>query len=372
MGCCSKIKIGVLIDSGNMGGIQKIAIEEVKNLNRLGFCANLLVMDMKLQSGEPTQNVEFLFNSKFPKIKVPPFDFLTLNHMFTYVNPIKLKKITKYNVIIAHNILSAIPPIISSKIFNKHIKKVLYFHDTAYTIINLYTKSKSIQQIVRKIENKVINSYDLIVANSDITANIIKEIYGVDPFILYPGVSYISGKPPQRKLYDIVFVTRWNSRRNLELVLEIAKSFPKFKIVMAGIWSNTRDKNEFLIKLIEENVRNIKIIDKFLNERDLLGLYYWSKMYVQTEPVAFGMGALEALANWCIPIVWKESGVSRLFLKEGMGRFIVSSKKDILKKVNEILTEYPIKGMAQLVRNIRKKYNWATHVRKLVKIIYSI
>jgi len=370
---CQKIKIGIIIDSGNVGGVQKIAIEEVKILNKLGYFTKLLVMDKNSSLNINKHYSEYLFPKSLPKIKLYPFDFLTFNHLLCNINPMSILRLKAYDIVIAHNIIATILPLISQKLTGKPKKIVLYYHDTAYSIIQLYFGSFLIKGLVKILEKYIIKYCDLIIANSDLTAEIIKETYKFKPSVIYPGAKYKRTTKKDKK-YDILFVTRWNKRRNLELIIKIAKKFPFYNVVMAGIWSSNNDKNTFVERIKKKKITNIIIIDKYLSENELIALYQVSKIYVQTEPVAFGMGALEAFMNCCLPIVWEKSGISYLFNKENLSEFIVSNERQLLERVDIFVRKFfRLSKEKEKIREIlRKKYSWESHAKKILYEILSI
>jgi len=85
-----RLKIAVMVDQLLPGGVQKAAIEEVKNLQKLGFETSLIILMRKgfekkinyLLSGI---KYEFL-SDRYPKIfqksfKLPIFKFLSTLHL---------------------------------------------------------------------------------------------------------------------------------------------------------------------------------------------------------------------------------------------------------------------------------------------------
>src|SRR3989344_6911146 len=96
-----KIKVGVVIDQLLPGGVQKTAIEEVKNLRKLGCSASLLILMRKgfeKKSQYLVKDIPFEFLSdRYPKLlqksfKLPFFTFLSTLHLVSPIFiPLKVK-----------------------------------------------------------------------------------------------------------------------------------------------------------------------------------------------------------------------------------------------------------------------------------------
>ncbi len=106
-----KLKIGVVVDQLIAGGVQLIAIEQVKGLRKLGHDARLLILMRKkypndysyLVKGVPCQYLSDFYPWPFKcTIKFPIFSFLSTLHLLgPLFAPSAIKK-NSHDILIGH------------------------------------------------------------------------------------------------------------------------------------------------------------------------------------------------------------------------------------------------------------------------------
>jgi len=122
------MRIGILIDRLNVGGVEKIAIEEVKALKELNVDATLLVLSRKSVVKDAFKDLLsdipiVYLDDRLPRIfkfsfKIPFFYFFSFFHLsYPFLIPFVVKK-REFDFIISHNTYTSFTAITLSK-FNK-------------------------------------------------------------------------------------------------------------------------------------------------------------------------------------------------------------------------------------------------------------
>ena len=201
-------------------------------------------------------------------------------------------------------------------------------------------------QSYNEIEKKTIEISDYVIPNSNITKNIIKNIYKINPneifdlheiyredidtnLILTDGLinyDYI-------KTYDLIFITSNFSRKvkNVDFIKKIFESdrLQDFKKIVIG--KNSKD-------YFDTTIKNLEICD-FLNQEQTLNVIRKSKILLIPSFVeSYSITCIEATNNNCIPIVSSNVGCNN-FINDF---YIVQSYNlnDWIYKINVILNNY--------------------------------
>ena len=194
-----KKKIGVLIDQLIPGGVQKSAIEEVRNLRKLGYNASLLILMRKGFENENrylTGNIPYLFLSdRFPKFlqksfKLPIFRFLTTFHLLSPMIIPLIVKTNEFDILLSHGTTTTLSAYSIAK-FRK-IPYITIVHDPMiYILENIYAKTPLkilfpiIKPLARFLEKSFLKSAKACLVDSTVHAGFLKKNYKINPKVLY-------------------------------------------------------------------------------------------------------------------------------------------------------------------------------------------
>lgn len=375
-----KLNITILIDQLIAGGVQKTAIEEVKNLTKMGYNTKLLVLTktgFSYKNKELAKNIDFEFLSdRYPKIlqnnfKIPYFKFLTFLHLLTPFLAIFYIKRNETNLIISHGTTTSFTTLALS-----HFNKIPYFiivYDPLIYILEKVYKNTPLKYIFPPtkllcsfIERKIIaNSVSCFVISS-LHFKYLKSTYNIKPTIIYLGIN-----PPKKipKNYGdkILLLGRWEKEKNIEEVLDLASQIPNSQFIIAGSWTDQSYLNWFKNEIKHRKIsRQIEIITHF-EEKDLLKIIQKSSFWIHLNLEAFSLSALEA-ASYGLPIILpKESGVSELFQNGKHGFFPKNNdKKAFLEHVDFLKANKNIaRQMGKNAAKVTRIYTWQKHTKIL-------
>ena len=383
-----KHKIGIVIDRFNVGGVEKIAIEQAKALREIGEEAYLLVLRRKgviddafldLRENVPT----IYLDDRLPwfltfSFKFPVFSFFSFFHItYPFLIPAVIQK-KEFDYLIVHGTYTAFTAINIKKY--KDISYSVFLWDPISYILNrVYNSKLSVfltvfKLIANKLDASIINNADEILVGGDAHNALIKETNSKKKiYTITPSVHPIQKQ--QKKENYVLMVTAWKKGKNPEYVIEIVKNLPEIKIKMVGRWLDAEYYKEFTQLINKEKMnKNIEIIGE-VTENQLADYYSQALILLQTnDDRGFGMPALEAAGHGTTFIIPEGQGVCNLF-DDAIEGFYTREKdtEQIVVYLSKLLKDKELaKQMGQEgLTKVQKNYSWINHAKQLVKVAKS-
>lgn len=324
------MKLGIMIDRLNIGGVEKIAIQEVIALREIGVDAYLIILSRSavvpnafpdLLQGVP---IDFL-DDRLPGLlkfsfKIPFFSFFSLFHLtYPVFIPFVMRK-TEYDFIISHNSYTAFTALSLSKFSS--IPYAIYIWDPICYIIKKAYQTGPISKLNFILHRVAIFIDKALVVNARVVYvagvihfQYISEIINKREKIhmLPPGYNTAKVLHLKRENY-ILAVTAWKKGKDLDKLIRLVASLDKIKLKIAGKWIQLDYLEEMQNYITELGLNNqIEILGE-LTEADLSKLY--SKAFftvIINNERGFGMAALEAAAHGCTFIIPDECGACNYF-----------------------------------------------------------
>lgn len=382
------MKIGVLIDRLNVGGVEKIAIEQVKALRSIGEDAFLIVLSRKAvvegAFSELLKNVPIIYlDDRLPSFlrftfKFPLFHFFSSLHLtYPFLIPFVVKK-NEFDYFIVHSTYTAFTAVSLRKM--KHIPYSVFIWDPiGYILQRVYKQKISIIlffilfRISRLFDGVIIRNADTILVGGDAHNSYLRTFSLNKSIIVIPPSVNVKKKITQKKEKVILMVTAWKRGKNPEYIHKLIQKIPSLKIIMAGKWIEDRYKKEFEQFCKEKRiVNNIEILGS-VSEKQLSKLYATSLVLLQTnDDRGFGMPALEAAGHGTTFIIPEGQGVCKLFI-HGKDGFYTKEKdtKKIVEYLNKLISdkEKAKKLGLHAFTTVQKNYSWKKHADSLVSLI---
>lgn len=376
------MKIGILIDELIPGGVQKVAIEEVKGFSRMGFQCELVVIHRKPHYSnvypELAKDIHIRFLSdKMPFLryafKFPIFHYFSSFHIQSlFVTPFLIKR-NQYDLIITHN---------SSTTFTAwslwKIWRIPYFYfiwDPIFYVLEKAYKDTLLKRlffilkpVAKVVERILISNAQEVILGSSVHREILKSLAD-SPCIVPPGC-YPSDKPITLQPGTIVSFTRWEKKKNPKFLLKILEKIPSLDLYIAGSWISDKDFVEF-----REEVKNLN-----LAKRVEIGGHYdehaipdiCSRGFACVNPnfEGFGMGILEAAACGSPIIIPRGSGVNDLLIHGEHGFFPEEGNLDeYVQYIRTLMDDFNLAvKMGESAFEAASVYSWANHVKGLERL----
>lgn len=378
-------KIGVLIDQLIPGGVQKVAIEEVRNLRKLGYNASLLILmrrGFESQNRYLINNIPYLFLSdRCPfflqkSFKLPIFRFLTTFHLLSPLIIPFIVKTGEFDILISHGTTVTLSAYSIAK-FRK-IPYITVIHDPAVFILeNIYAKTALkilfpiIKPLARFFEKGFLKSAKACLVDSKVHASYLKHYYEITPQVLHLAIDP-PAKIPQKRGPKIITFGRWDAGKNLSLLLRLAKKLPTSQIVIAGTWSNQNELSDFQKLIIKKKLNSQVELMTGYQKKSLAKICAQGRFWIHPHFEAFSLSALEA-ASYGLPIIIpKNSGVTELFVEGKHGFFPEPFSLQKIKELASLLLadeELARKMGTDAAGLVKKLYTHRVRARHLSNLI---
>lgn len=379
------LNIGIVVDQLLAGGVQLAAIEQVKQLNKLGHKAKLLIL---MRKKYPTnfsylvRDIPFMYLSDFypfifkKTIKFPVFSFLSTLHLMSPILAPRVLKKNQFDILISWGTTTCLTT--QSIYKNLKIPYIAIIHDPIeYILYKSYSKTflrnffPILKMIANYFESSFIKDAKKTLIISKVHFEYLKKRYGVQAEVVGLGANYLKNLPKKRGDYILSF-GRWQKEKNPDFLLKVLKIIPKAKLIMAGSWIVPEDLAGFREKIKKEHLEErIQIIPHF-DENLLQKLCRNSRMWVHPHFEAFGLAALEAAGQGLPIIIPQRSGVTEYFTHKVHGFFpkevsLKEYKKYILQLLNNERLAFRMgKEAANLVK---KRISWEVKISSLLRVI---
>lgn len=380
------MKIGILIDRLNVGGVEKIAIEQVRSLIAAGHDAELVVMRKKsLVSNvfpDLLENIPITFlDSRLPSIfrasfRFPFFHFFASFHLsYPLFLPFVVKD-KEYDYIITHGTYTAITAIALKK--RRHIPFSVFIWDpVSYLLDRVYIDKipailfRIIKAIALPFDKYIINQTDSVLVGGRAHNDFIKALNPKKPIdVIYPSVH--PAKKLERKDGSVLIVTAWKRGKNPEYLIQLIKSLPTLHIKMVGKWIEDDYKAEFEQFVLENQVADNIAILGAVSEEELSSLYAKASVLLQTnDDRGFGLPAIEAAAHGTTFIIPKGQGVCDLFVDGEDGYYTSEGDTSVIVSLlSSLLSNQKLaSSMGKKAWNkVKQNYSWEQHAAELINI----
>ena len=382
------MKIGVVVDELVSGGFQKVALMEVKYLNKLGHDAVLVVLHGMKDEGYADlvkeNNIKIIrISDRLPSylklnFHFPFFAFFSFFHIFYPFFVWKYVKEDKFDFLVVHGTYTAFSAIAIRK--KLKIPFVNFIHDSVtYIIENKYkTKFPKVIHdclifIARKIDRRIIEKSDVVVAFPDM----IEEMRKVYPDYahyqeIFNGCEVIREDEIRLNKSDFaIAVTKWDQGKNFGFLSDIWNGLKnKIPLKVVGSFHPSSLANETIELIRNKGLEGVVEIVGSVSEKELYEYYKNAKFLVHPCREAFGMTILESSANGCPAIFSNNSGVAALYNDALIEK--LPAENDLGGFIN-LIDEYlqlDESAYAELIKNYHEaaeKNSWINHCEKIIK-----
>jgi len=381
------MKIGILIDRLNVGGVEKIAIEQVIALRAAGEDASLVVLRDKavVANAFPDllEGVPIIYlDQRLPKplrfsFQFPLFHFFSSFHVtYPFLLPFVVKK-GEFDYLIAHGTYTCLSAVSLKKRKDLHFSGFIW-DPASYILDRVYSSSVMapvmwcLKKTAYTLDKYLIRNMDIVLAGGAAHNDFIHKISPDKEIrVIYPSVHPID-KPKSKQDY-VLMVTAWKDGKHPEYILEILKELPSIHIKMVGKWVDPEYRKWFEQEVEKSGVGKQLEIVGAVSEDELSELYANARMLLQTnDDRGFGMPAMEAAGRGTTFIIPEGQGVCSLF-EEGVEGFYTKEKDTatIVKLIKRLMDDKKLAttmGLSAL-KKVKENYSWQQHAEELKETV---
>lgn len=365
-----------MVDELRYAGVEKIAVDEVKALNKLGQKATLLVLRrnnsdiVKFKNIINSTPIIFL-SDRLPQrfqfsFRFPLFAFFSFYHItFPFLISIVFSK-KDVDIIISHGTTTCLTALFLSKL--RGIPYIPYIWDPAHYILGrVYSGniSKNILNLLtilgRFLDKIIVDNSKLAITGCTFHKKLLKNISNTNIEILFPSID-AAKEIQETKLNYVLVVTAWKYGKDPEFIFDIAKKYSEINFIVAGSWKPVSYKQNYLDEVRNNGLQDRIKVTGFLSEAELINYYQNARVLLQFKAdIGFGMPALEAASNGCTFIIPEGQGVCDLF-EDGVDGYYISEKD----------AESIIMHLRSLFQDSGKAYQMGFNAWKKVSIKHSL
>jgi glycosyltransferase involved in cell wall biosynthesis len=380
-----------LVDRVLMGGVEKIAIEEVDAFRRQGIDAQLLVLSRNYTMPEGfsdlLRNVPIVhLSDRLPRLlrfdfKMPLFHFFSFFHISSpFLLPFVVKE-REYDFIISHNSYTSFTALTLSKF--KKIPYGMYVHDPISYILRHGYKD-AWRRFIFLMGLPLAVWFDKLLLNNAEAVF----VQGQDHFELLhrlmknpekqhyitPGHDIVEPKNKKRGDFFLA-ASAWKEGKNIEGLISLLQHCKQAKLIIAGKWIHADYKLKVETFIDRNNLGGRVTILGEVTEAKLNELYATARAaIIYSNEKGFGMTSLEAAANGTTFIIPDSCGAARCF-SSGIDGFLYRFGDDrqlvsYMQRLEEDFELAEIMGQHAKLR-VEKNYSWKKHTNILTSNMRS-
>ncbi|OIO41345.1 hypothetical protein COX97_00795 [Candidatus Pacearchaeota archaeon CG_4_10_14_0_2_um_filter_05_32_18] len=361
-----------------LGGLERVMFFQANSLYKLYDVELIFSYISDKTSGKITK--ELNLNKNIPVKQISKIKSEFLQYISSILFPKRLTKI-KSDLIISHSFMYSIMAMKSKKINNTPYIVTLYhppnfLYNTSLKWANnlprkfAYLIGLVFGNYLRNLDKKAVKNADATIVISKYTAKRVKEIYGINPTIIYPVLAknfkVIDKKEALKHLEKfnlgkpyVLLHGRMIKDKMPDMAIK-AFHIAQKKLGIDLVISGTIEEEENIKRLIKNLgiEKRVHILSRVSNE-ELVSLYNMAKCFLMSAPKEdFGLTPIEAMACGCPVIAWKDDAGPEETIIDGKTGYLAKpysiddfankiilclkskqNKKEISKSVNKFSEE---------------------------------
>jgi glycosyltransferase involved in cell wall biosynthesis len=384
------MKIGVVIDRLNFGGVEKIAIEEVRALRSIGHDAHLVVLRR-----EPIADTAFndlLAAASIPlaylddclprwarlSARVPWFYFFSSFHLTYPVLLAARRRKWDYDILISHNTYTTLTALALR--MTRGTPYVYFVWDPiTYILVRAYPSGplrllrRLLLPLARVVDRRLIlGSHCVLVAGSLHAQHLRTLARGRVEVRQVPPGTRPSTTLPSRRSDFFITATAWKEGKRLEDLIRVVAGLPAVRLKVVGQWVHERYLHR--IRSLRESLEvtdRVELIGR-VSETELIDLYRAARAVItMNEERGFGLATIEAAGHGCPFVAPRGSGAGDYFIHGAHG-FLFDADQPC--QVGEFIRaladdEALARTMGrQAWEEVCSGFSWEAHARQLLDV----
>lgn len=233
-----------------------------------------------------------------------------------------------------------------------------------------------------------LQSYDVILANSEFTARWIRKYWGKKSTVLYSPVTFLSSRKKKNWICSVGrFFTLGHGKKQEVMIQAFREFYDKGNTdwelhLVGGFDANDQNTVDYIhhLESLSQGYPiyfHLNVSRKELSEVVGASKLYWhSAGYGETDPIKmehFGISVVESMSAGCLPILFNNGGLPEILEKLGL-----STSKHTFESIEELVekTEYWVKNYSKYKHPsqalFKKNFSRERFTQELTKILATI
>jgi glycosyltransferase involved in cell wall biosynthesis len=380
------MRIAVVVDRLEVGGVEKVAIQQVAALRSGGHDATLVLLRGR-GAGFSAFREELaaipvvVLEERLPRLArmslpIPGFTFLQTFH-FTY--PLAARALVRageFDCLLAHGTYTCLTALAVQRA--RGIPTAAFVWDPTYHVLSgpayggkaVGSLGPLLLPVARRFDSWLMRSAPLVVLGGTVYERYALEAGAQRVLVSYPAVSP-SAEPLglDARRPEMLAATAWKHGKDPERLLPLLERAPGMRLVLAGEWLDQRLRDDLEREARARGLSERLEVTGRLSEAELAGRYARATFVVQAWPSpGFGLSPLEAAAAGTTFVVPRGQGSAEVF-REGIdGLFFDLDDDAALHAAVDALSGDPARAV-WMGRNawgwVQERHLWAARSSEL-------
>jgi glycosyltransferase involved in cell wall biosynthesis len=234
--------------------------------------------------------------------------------------------------------------------------------------------------VIKRLDTSSVTGADAILVNSEWIKAQVKDCYGVEAGVCYPGVDAGQFKPPKKRSEEryILSTNRHYPQKRLDWFITTVGRLSETRSDIIGVLTGRGTSYTEWLKMLTKKGGidgRIRFVGGASTE-ELTRLYGGAAIYSYPSPEEdFGLGPVEAGACGCPSVVWDHAGPREVVVDGVTGyRAKPYELEDYVEKHARLIDDPRLRdSMGEAARRrVLDKFTWERHVDGLVKAIEGV
>jgi glycosyltransferase involved in cell wall biosynthesis len=387
------VRIGVLVDRLEVGGVEKVAIQQVASLRELGHDAELVLLrrrgeGLSLFAAELDEIPVRVLEDRLPSVlrgsvRIPGFSFLQAFH-FTY--PLfarRLVRAREFDVLLAHGTYTCITGLAVRRA--RSIPLAAFVWDPTYHVLSGAAYSDRfvgkvlpvLLPLACRFDSWLARRADLIVLGGTEFRAYLEGRGATRILVSYPAATPVEKPlPANRRAPEMLAVTAWKHGKNPERLLPLLERADGLKLVLCGEWLDPEVRAQFESVVAALRLEGRVELTGGLAERELGDRYARARFAIQTWPSpGFGLSPLEAAARGTTFVAPLGQGSSEIF-RDGVDGFLFDPRGDgaLAAAVDRLVADpaLALEMGTNAWRHVHDDHTWSARAAELAAALASL
>ena len=381
------MRIAVMLDRLEVGGVEKVAIQQVLALRELGHDARLVVLKkrgagLSAFAEELAEVPVDVLETRLPPLlrasrAVPGFPFLETFHFTFPLMAHRLVRRDEYDVILCHSSYTCLTAFAVQRTRGIPVAAVIWdptlhvITSSAYADRVLGRVSAALAPLARRFDRWLVRRARLVVLGSLAYRDYVEELGAQRILVLHPGaVPTERIRPASERQPEMLAVTAWKHGKRPERLLPLLEPNPDLRLVLAGAWLDADLREAFEAEVERRGLGNRVEITGEITEQALAERYATAQFVVQAWPSpGFGLSPLEAGAQGTTFVIPQGQGSAELF-RDGIDGLIYDpADEGALATAVDRMTAHPEATLAMgrsAHERVCRRASWRARAAELV------
>jgi glycosyltransferase involved in cell wall biosynthesis len=375
-----------MVDRLEVGGVEKVAIQQVAALRAIGHDAELLVLRgagdgfaafADLLARIPVRVLERRLPRALRRSRpIPGFAFLQTFHFTHPLLARRLLRAGEVDAILCHGSYTAFTAFAAGRARGVPVALVLWDPTRAVVMSPAYDGRAigrlrpALLPVARWLDRRLVRRAGLVVLGGLPYADYVRALGPRGLLVAHPAAEPVDrALDASERRPEVLAATAWKPGKHPERLLPIVERHADLRLVLAGAWLDEVQLAGFRDEVRRRGLEDRVELTGRIGEDELARRYAAARFVIQAWPSpGFGLSPLEAAANGTTFAIPREQGSAEVF-RDGVDGllFDLGREGDLLRAADRLAADPELAARmgASALERVREVASWEARAREL-------